>query len=562
MQNDQSPTHFSGHADTRSRATWAGAGWAALLSSAALLTLFATISAIILTVYSETGIVTFQGQVVKWKILLFTLQLEAAIVVVVDDLIALGVDYFLVYQGLTLGQLGHALSHMISFQKVSGRAYKTFFVVIATCGYILGPILLSVVLASQDSNSRNFKAVPDTEISTNTIGGRVGVNYGATGQSFLFNASEEKYSVSEEPWHYVVYMMAGSTRQVFVPKTPQIGPYSDDCNSDLDADIVSARVIDVEGLLYDCKPTVREDSRGIEDFEERYTPGTSRDTMRLIKDEHSKDPPNGDGTKAKFLVEIAVKKNEASSTSVLTIPCGVTAAKVILDVRMDQNGIMTLQPATQSFDTLNFTLPRRVIGDDPNDLNLALENSIGRKGIGKVSTYVSAGGRLDDWEGLIRAIVGAYGIRSALHTTFADSEDRRLAVDVRIQNAEGEDQLLRKWVLWIPVALAVFTRIVSWIFPSIFSGGLRQVLCWLGVRNGGAGGELYEERWIDEDVDTKSFLKLEVSEHGRSRLWLGEERDMKLGLGTYRMIRRLTGRGLLSGWGGKGSYELGGATTV
>eukprot|EP00177_Eucheuma_denticulatum_P003869 GFKZ01007006.1.p1 GENE.GFKZ01007006.1~~GFKZ01007006.1.p1 ORF type:complete len:505 (+),score=48.13 GFKZ01007006.1:753-2267(+) len=437
------------------------------------------------------------------------------------------------------------MSHMVSFSKLSGAAYKTFHVIVLLFAYILPPLFLSIVLVEQNPSANRFVQVEDISIETNTIGGRLRENYGATGQSYLFNASAEKFEISDQPWHYVIYQKAGLTRSVFIPKTPQIGPYSRECNSDKDENIVAARVLGVEGLLYHCDPTVEEVPRSISDFNSTVPPGTSSDTMRLIRDDHQRGNPSG--TNATFHVAIAIKKAEESSTSVLDIRCDVTAAKGNLVVEMNSNGIMTLSLEEEDFTELDLPLPRRIIGEEPNDLNFALENAIGRKGIGLVSQYASSGGDINPWDGLIRAIVGAYAIRSALATTFADAEDNRPAVDVRELRQVSEIQLLRVWVLWIPTVLAIATRFLYWRFPSIFSGGIRQVMCWLGVANQGVGGELYGEKNAEKSMEAELNLNFRPVQAGRSILWLGSERDLKVGIGSYRGIRRQTGYGLLTG---------------
>lgn len=542
--SDPNVSSAPGIQEIRPHAIWSRAGRETVVSFSSFFTVLTIASALILSIFSKSGVLTFQGQIVKWKLLLFTLQLEIAIVVVIEDILALGIDYFLVNHGITLDQLSHAMSHMVSFHKLSGAAYKSFYMVIILFGYVVAPFFLSVVLVEQDPTTNRFVQIENTRIETNTIGGRLGENYGATGQSYLFNASAEKFEISDEPWHYVIYQKAGLTRSVFIPKTPQIGPYSRECNSDMNENIVAARILAVQGLLYHCEPTVEEVPQPIRDFNSTVPPGTSNDTMRLIQDDHAGNPS---GTKGTFRVSIAVKKAEGSSTSILRIPCDVTAARGNIAVEMNIDGIMTMSLEEEDLTELDLILPRRVIGTDSNELNFALENSIGRKGIGIVSVYASSGRDINVWDGLIRAIVGAYGIRSALRTTFADAQDTRAAVNVRELRQVDEVQLLRVWVLWIPTILAVITRLLYWRYLSIFTGGIRQVMCWLGVDNQDAGGELYREKHAEKSVEAELNLNFNPVQGGRSILWLGLERDLKLGLGSFRGIRRQTGYGLVAG---------------
>lgn len=163
-----------------------------MFSTAALLTLSAIVSAVILTMFSATGIETFHGQAVQLKIALFTLQQVAAISVVVDDLMALGVSYFLVYHGITLGQLWHALSHMVSFDKLYGTAYRAFMTAVTAFGYFLGAVVLSVVPVQQEAGVDKYELVGGRNMLSTTIEEGLGENHGMGRQSFLLNAWKEK----------------------------------------------------------------------------------------------------------------------------------------------------------------------------------------------------------------------------------------------------------------------------------------------------------------------------------------------------------------------------------
>lgn len=522
-------------------AHWEGSAKVTLFSSRSLLTCFSILSAVVLTLFSSSGIITFQGQFIKWKLLLFTLQLEATLYVFVRDLLTVGVDYLLVSRGMTMSQISHALSITTSLRRVQGATYKAIVIIITTLGSIIAPILLAVVLKREGNEGRNLVAVENMLISTNVIGGRVLDNFGATGQSYLFNISEEKFRIRPGAQHYAVYLKAGTAHQTFVPKTPQIGPYSTDCNSDENVDIVSARVLDVEGLLYKCEPTVDEQPRQITDFEE-VGAGTSSDTFRLLSDSHQAIGKD----EAKFNVTMAIRKGE-NSTAILYIPCDVIAATASLDVIMNDDGVMGMSIVNGDISESSMELPPRVLGEEPNALELALENAIGRKGIGIVSRYVATD--ISDWEGLIRGVTAAYGIRSALQKTFADRDQKKNAVNVRkFPESIEETQRMRVVALWIPVGLALASRIITWLFPSIFNGGLKQVLCWMQLTSDGAGGTFYKESGKEEVKERPKFICLKVQEGNVSCLGLSEKRDNQLGLGSYRWVRRLTNRGLVRGF--------------
>lgn len=524
----------------RSYARWQGAAKATLLSSRAILTLFVLASAIILTMFSSSGIVRFEGQVIKWKLLLYTLQLEAAIYVFMKDVLALGIDYLLVHKGMTRSQLGHALGVTARLWRVQGSLYKTLVSIVTIVASIVAPVLLSVVLVRQGSN---LESAEDMLVSTNCIGGRIRDNFGATGQSYLFNVSEEKYTIKSGAEHYAVYEKAGTGRQVFVPKVPQIGGYSSDCNDDENVDVVGARVLSVEGLLYKCEPKVDEVSTPIEDMEE-IGAGTSSDKFRLLEDSHRGDESR---QTARFNVSFAIRKGQ-SSTAILMIPCDVVSAEANLDVAMTEDGVMGLSIVDGEVSELSLPLPPRVVGTMENELELALENSVGRKGIGIVSRWVATDNSLSEWDGLIRGVVASYGIRGALQETFADKDDKRNAINIlKVSSSTEETQTMRIAVLWIPVGLAIFSRILTWIFPSIFTGGLRQVLTWVGVESGGAGGAYYSETGVDEVKERECFLNLNPNIGAVSHLGLADKRDRQIGLGSYRYVRRLTNRGVIRG---------------
>lgn len=282
----------------------------------------------------------------------------------------------------------------------------------------------------------------------------------------------------------------------------------------------------------------------IEDFD--VPEGTSDETMRILKDSHK---PDGNNSKALFHVEIAIKKGGENSTAVLSIPCNVTSAQATIDVIMTNDGVMSMKIADNTeIKLLNLILPDRVLGIEENALERALENSIGRKGIGIVKEYVTSS--IAPWDGLIRAIVASYAIRSALKTTFADFDDTKQAINVKkISRGLEETQRLRVFALWIPVGLALISRFLTWVYPSIFNGGLEQLFAWIGSENGHAGGMHYREHLGQRATEPPSFLKLRVVEGGRSLLGLANVRDIQIALGSYRHIRRLLRRGLIGGWG-------------
>lgn len=531
---------------------WEGSAKLTLFTSRSALTLFSIASAILLTVYSSSGVVKFEGEFIKWKLLLFTLQLEAALFVFVHDILAVAIDYLLVFRGMTRSQLGHAIGTTTSISTVQGTLYKVLVCTVTALTAIIAPVLLSVILA-REGNPR--VRVADLQVGTNCIGGRIGDNYGATGQGYIFNMSDDKFRIIPGGEHYATYEIAGTARQVFVPKTPQIGPYSTACNSDENADIVAARVTEVEGLLYKCEPTVEERAEDISTLEDVGS-GTGKEKFRLLEDSHTAT----ENDKATFKVSFAVKKDEGS-TAILTIPCEVSAAKATLDAQMNDEGVMGLSVVDGTIAEISKVLPPRVLGNDENLLDRALENAIGRKGIAIVSKWVASNNRISEWDGLIRGVVVAYGIRAAFQQTFADSDDKRLAINVWKKQDSVEDlQKLRTSIIWIPVCLAVISRLLCWAFPTIFNGGLPQVLTWMGQNQGGAGGKGYRELGKEQTDERKLYLNTEIVVGGTSAVGLGTSKDNQLVMGSYKCLRRLTNRGRLTGfrsvgWDQKQSLE-------
>lgn len=113
------------------------------------------------------------------------------------------------------------MSATLSLSNVRGPAYKFYYLTIVLSVGILAPVLLSVVLVRGGEGSNRISA-DNQDVGTNTIGGKIDDNFGATGQSFLFNASNEKYKFSEDSQPYAIYRKLSPFRQCFVPKTPQV----------------------------------------------------------------------------------------------------------------------------------------------------------------------------------------------------------------------------------------------------------------------------------------------------------------------------------------------------
>lgn len=521
-------------------AEWKSSAHLILFSYRTGLTILSIAAAILLTMFSSSGVVKFEGETIKWKLLLYTLQLEVALFVFMHDILALAIDYLLVFKGMTRSQLGHALSITCSVNSVQGLLYKVIVYTVAAIGAIVAPILLSVVLARE---ATSLVSVADMNISTNCLGGRVGPNFGATGQSYIFNFTHEKFRIKEGAQHYATYDSAGSTRIVFVPKTPQIGSYSTDCNSEENVDIIQARIIRVQGLLYTCRPTVEERALSIGELQDIGN-GTAADQFRILNDSHV--PAQNDKTKALFNVSFAINKDQGS-TVILNIPCDVTAAEATLDVVMNPDGIMGMEVVDDKFTEISEKLPPRVVGDKENLLFLSLENAIGRSGISIVKRWVATD--ISVWDGLIRGVVAAYGIRSAFRDTFADKDDKRLATGVRRRPDSTEDlQVLRTFAIWIPVCLALFSRLMSWAFPSIFNGGLGQLLTWMGLEQGGVGGKGYRELGKEQVDERELFLNVKVVKGETSTVGLGTARDNQIQMGSYTSLKRLTYGGLLAGF--------------
>eukprot|EP00171_Calliarthron_tuberculosum_P005359 IDg5359t1 len=442
--------------------TWRSTGYIMLKDLRMVLVAGTVAIAIFLTFYSKSGQLSFEGQVIRWKIFLFTLEVEAAMYVVFRDVVSAFIDIVLSFMGLTLSQISHAMGVLIPLGSVSGHYSYTVGIVVMTFLTGIGsPLLISSVLSPRTNVSNRIR-IPDKLISTNCLGGRVGDNFGETGQGFLFNSSKEKYSLNPNAQPYVLYLTAGISREVFIPKTPQLGPYSADCNSNKDVDIVEAQVVEVKGILYRCNPKVKEWPIRITDFNST-APSTLSSPVRVLKDSHK--PDGNTKAKANFNVTLAIKK-DAESTAVLQIPCKVTSAQATLDINMDEEGKM-LMKIIGKITKLSLELPPRVLGIEPNNMIGGMENSIGAKSISLVEKYVATGMNAE-WDGLVRAIVGAYGIRSARRTTFADRDEKRPAFNMKKVVDQADLQELQIPILWIPVALVIVSRILQWQFLSYF----------------------------------------------------------------------------------------------
>ena len=448
------------------------------ISKHSILIVFMIICCSLLTAFARTGELIFNNQPISWKLILYNVVLEAMYFIVISDILSVAVDYFLTNGGITLQQLGHAIGNATSLHPtVEKFSYSICFYLTTGLLALVPPVLLSLVLLDTSNGSSRVRA-PDQDVLTNALGGRFGDNFGMTGHLFLFTSVREKYIFNPDRQQYVVYQNSTTTgsRSVFVPKTPQIGTYAEDVNSNVGVDIVQARVQNVQGLLYKCNPTVREEPKNIGNF--TSVNNNLRGELFKLLGLNMTAVEGSNRAKATFFLKVAIKKQE-QSTAVLTIPCTVTAAEGNLDINKEDDGFMTMA-VNGEFKELSLPLPPRVLGEKESLLDIAMENSISALGINIVRHYIANTDNLQQWDGLIRCLVGAFGIRSALHNTFADFDDQRAAVDVFKSgiSKSGVEQL-RVLFIWIPIILVCVSRILTYAKPTVLSEGLWQVSAWL-----------------------------------------------------------------------------------
>ena len=509
--------------------------------------LFATAiaGAVILTVYSKTGELVFDGTNIWWKIALFQIEIELLRSVFESDAVGLLVDYVVTRRGISAELLSHAMGAVTPlFSGNKNWFYKFGFTSVTLFSSLLATVLVSFVIVPNPSSVNREPIKGSVFVQTNCIGGRSGKNYGATGQMLLFNASNEKFRLPDNDQAYGLYIKAATRRQIFVPKVPQIGPYSTDCNSDHQVNIVEARVLNVQGLLYDCEPKVQSIAKSIENFKSPFA-GTSLNTFRLLNDSHTRIE-NSD-KKAKLFIRAVIAK-QIQKVSMFELICTVQAAEATIDTKMNDRGVMGLSlPKGIVITTKNLTLPPRVIGDRPNNLDFALENAIGARGIGVVEKYVATSFN-SDWEGLVYWIATAYGVRSALKDSFADTDDRRPAVNLmQLSTRRTMVEILRIYILWIPIGIVLLVRLASMFNTNMFVGSLKQVLDWTnwsdGVhstwlikrlidRTGQSGPNLYVRVVTDENGQTalRFSSSSEYIRDGDRRLKSSDIRDYRSGL--------------------------------
>ena len=448
-----------------------------LFSIDTLLFVLAIAAAVILTVFSRTGQLVFDGTNIWWKIALFQVQLELSRAVFFSDSISLLVEYVVTRHGISADLLSHAMGAVTPlFSGNRNWFYKFGFTSATLFSSLLATVLVSFVIVPNPSSVNRESVKGSVSVQTNCIGGRYGKNYGATGQMLLFNASNEKFRLPDTDQAYGLYIKAATRRQIFVPKVPQIGPYSTECNSDHQVNIVEARVLNVQGLLYDCEPKVRAIPRGIENFPTPLAV-TSLDTFRLLNNSHTRIGKSD--KKAKLYIRAVIAK-QIQEVSMFELTCDIQAAEATIDVKMNDEGLMGLSlPEGVVFQKKDLTLPPRVVGDRPNNLVFALENSIGARGIGVVEKYVATSFN-SDWEGLVYWIATAYGVRSALKDTFADNDDRRSAVNVmQLSTRRTLVEVLRVYILWIPIGIVLLGRLISVFNTKMFNGNVKQMLDWM-----------------------------------------------------------------------------------
>ena len=437
--------------------------------------LFALATAIILTIYSSTGELIFDGRNIWWKIVLYQFEIEILRQVIESDATGLLVEYVVTRVGISADLLSHAMGSVTSLLGSSrDRGYQIGSIGISVFSSLLPTVLVAFVLIPRPFD-RNVERIPDIEVSTNCIGGRIGRNYGATGQSIIFNASNEKFRLPGTDQAYGLFIRSASRREIFTPKIPQIGAYSTECNSNENVNVIGAKVNNVQGILYDCQPLVKDLATPIEEFNTTFE-NTSSDTFRIIEDTHEK--VDNSSTRAKLRIRMVLAK-QLNRVSYFQLECDVQAAETDIVVRMNDKGRMGLSlPPDATFTKKNLTLPPRVVGDSDNKLDRSLENSIGRRGIGVVDKYVTTD--LGDWDGLTYWIITAYGVRSALRETFADQDDRRKATEVvHLSSRPSKVEVMRIPIIWVPVLIALVIRLFSLRNTHIFSGNFKQALDWL-----------------------------------------------------------------------------------
>ncbi len=431
----------------------------------------------ILTFFSRTGELVFDGYNIWWKIALFQAEIELLRKVIESDAIGLLVEHVVTRHGISADLLSHAMGAVTSlFSGIQNWFYKIGFASVTIFSSIFAMVFVSLVIAPNPSSINREPVKGPVDVQTNSFGGRFGKNYGATGQMLLFNASSEKFRLPDTGQAYGLYIKAATRRQIFVPKVPQIGPYSTECNSVHQVNIVEARVLSVQGLLYDCEPKVRAIAKGIENFPSPLA-ATSLDRFRLLNESHTRIE-NSD-KKAKLYIRTVIAK-QIQKVSMFELTCEVQAAKATIDAKMNDEGVMGLSlPEGIVIQKTSETLPPRVLGDRANNLIFALENAIGVRGIGVVERYVATSFN-KDWEGLVYWIVTAYGVRSADKDTFADNNDRRQAVKVmQLSMPRTKVEILRIYILWIPVGIVLLVRLISVFNTNMFMGNVKQVLDWM-----------------------------------------------------------------------------------
>ena len=477
----------------------------------------ATAVAGILTFYSRTGELVFDGYNIWWKIALFEVEIELLRNVLESDAIGLLVEFVVTRHGISADLLSHAMGAVTS--SLSGNKnwfYKFGFTSVTMFSSLLATVLVSFVLVPNPSSVNREPVKGSVFVQTNCLGGRYGKNYGATGQMLIFNASNEKFRLPDNDQAYGLYIKAATRRQIFVPKVPQIGPYSTKCNSDHQVNIVEARVLNVQGLLYDCEPKVQPIAKSIRNFPSSFA-NNSRDSFRILNESPTRIR-NSD-KKAKLYIRAVIAK-QIQKVSMFELTCIVQAAEATIDAKMNDEGVMGLSlPKGFAISTKNLTLPPRVLGDLPNELDFALTNSIGARGIGVVEKYVATSFN-KDWEGLVYWIATAYGVRSALKDTFADTDDRRPALNVmRLSTRRTMVEILRIYILWIPVGIVLFVRLASLFNTNMFNGNVKQVADWMNWSDGGHA-HLLIERLVDRTSQPgpKLYVHVVAEEHGHKAL--------------------------------------------
>lgn len=307
-------------------------------------------------------------------------------------------------------------------------------------------------------NARSTEVGDDRTAQANALGGRQRETYGMTGQKLIFNSSAVDWegAFDEHPYHHAVRGASPNSFLVKIPKTPELGRYvaATSRAKGGEGNVKSASLRNVEGLQYNCTVSVtRTSGRKWESVNATTADATSQGTIKITRLDEGHT-----GTFREGILGLTLAFPDGQSRVVeASLDCSVlsVAGKLSFDTEVGGEVRMLYEDSRVT----NLTLPPRVVGDEPSQLERAIENSVGSN---SATIWVKESETSQRWLDLMSYTAAAFGIRSAFNKGFTDETKDYTAREVEVWKDFGDVSVGTS--LWlIPVVAGVFGLVESFL---------------------------------------------------------------------------------------------------